>query len=160
MRLAIDPGADTGWAVLNADRKLMACGLGDARRIIATFRPSDVVIERPIVHKHTPDPDSIIKLAIGVGRYAQVAEDACARVEFIQPHTWKGSLKPDICLLRIVESLPEDERALLFDCIRPLAPRTPLDGSKKSLEAGTRHNVIDAVGLAKWSTKRARAGVF
>jgi len=160
MRLAIDPGRDTGWALLAADGKLVDCGLGDPRpaRTRLPASSSSVVIERPQIYQgrmSKADPNDIITLAILVGRYTEHFD--FFGVEHILPHTWKGTVDPDVLCHRIVKSLPEDERALLVGVLTPLA-RTPLEG--KGLVAGKRHNVIDAVGLAKWSIKRARAGVF
>lgn len=156
MKLAIDPGRDTGWALLSVDRRLVACGLGDPRP--CRMHPlTGVIIERPQVYQarlSKGDPNDLITLAIQVGRYTE-AFDAFT-VEHVLPHDWKGTVDPDVLCHRVVASLDDAERALLFRVLEPLS-RTSL---AKDVTAGTRHNVIDAVGLGKWSLKRGRAGIF
>lgn len=153
--LAIDPGRDTGWALLDAEGGLVRCGLGMPPEFVGR-----VLVERPQVYQGRAskgDPNDLITLAIQVGRYTERYERTGCVVEHVLPHDWKGSLRPDVCLRRIYDSLPMPERALLDDVIRPLA-RKPL--SADALDEGKRHNVVDAVGIAKWSLKRTRAGVF
>lgn len=142
--LAIDPGRDTGWALIGEDGKLRGCGLGDPP---LTFDGHRVLIERPRVHKNTPRPDDIITLAITVGRLKERFMARGCSVEEVIMHTWKGSVDPDVCCRRIVASLSSEERALL-------------DAALLSVAKGKQHNVIDAVGLGKWSVKRTRAAVF
>lgn len=151
--LAIDPGLDTGWALLE-DRVLKDAGLGDPPLLTFVGR---VVIERPQIYPRSKgDPNDLITLAIQVGRYKERYLARGCSVEEILPHTWKGSLDGDVCCRRIFASLSPEERAVLDPKLAPLA-RKPLS---EDIVAGKRHNVIDAVGLAKWSLKRARAGVF
>lgn len=155
MLLAIDPGKDTGWALLDADGVLVRCGLGDPPLEGATR----VIVERPQVYKGRAskgDPNDLITLAIQVGQYKERFLSTGRPVEEVIPHTWKGSLDPDICCRRVVASLTESERELLMLVLTPLA-RAPVHAE---LTAGRRHNVIDAVGIAKWSLRRSRAGVF
>jgi hypothetical protein len=155
MLLAIDPGLDTGWAIL-LDGKLLNAGLGDPP---AATGCTKVVIERPQIYQgrsSRANPNDLITLAIQVGRYTE--RFAAGRdVEHLLPHTWKGTVDPDILCRRVWASLDEREKDLLGSRLSPLA-REPFNA--ENLTEGKRHNVIDAVGLAKWSLKRARAGVF
>lgn len=154
--LAIDPGTDTGWARLD-EGKLVEAGLGCPR--LQRFHPlSRVVIERPQIYRgrsSRADPNDLITLAIQVGMYTEVFADR--GVEHILPHTWKGTIDPDILCRRVWKSLDAEEQAFLGQVLAPLA-RKPFN--EANLTEGKRHNVIDAVGLAKWSLSRARAGVF
>lgn len=154
--LAIDPGRDTGWAIIEGG-ELKACGLGtppapDGRH---------VVIERPQVYRgrSSPgDPNDLITLAIQVGRYTERATtEGAATVEHVLPHNWKGSMDADICCHRVANALDEKERALLYSVLAPLA-RKPM--TVEFLTSGKRHNVIDAVGLGIWSVGSRLAGRF
>lgn len=152
MLLAIDPGLDTGWAIL-LDGKLLNAGLGDPP---AATGCTKVIIERPQIYPRSKgDPNDLITLAIQVGRYSE--RFANREVEHMLPHTWKGTVDPDILCRRVWASLDAREKDLLGARLEPLA-RKPF--SDKTLTEGRRHNVIDAVGIAKWSLSRARAGVF
>jgi len=147
MILAIDPGLATGWAVIGEDGKLRKCGLGDPP---LEFNGHRVLVERPQIYRgrtSKADPNDLITLAIQVGRYKERFMSRGCSVEEVIPHTWKGNVDPDILCNRIVASLSSEERALL-------------DTSLLSVAKGKQHNVIDAVGLGKWSVKRTRAAVF
>lgn len=155
MLLAIDPGKDTGWAMLDDAGTLVACGLGSP----PVDGPTRVIIERPQVYRGRAskgDPNDLITLAIQVGQYKERFLSTGRPVEEVIPHTWKGSIDGDVCCRRIVASLTESERELLTAVLTPLA-RAPVHAE---LTAGRRHNVIDAVGIAKWSLRRARAAIF
>ena len=158
MLLAIDPGKDTGWAIVR-DGKLFACGLGDARTLAGTRPFTKLVIERPQVYRGRTskgDPNDLITLAIQVGRYLQAFAATGLEGEEIIPHTWKGTVDPDVLCRRVYASLDDAERAVLLPVLEPLARKSVAE----DLTGGRRHNVIDAVGLAKWSLKRVRAAVF
>ena len=154
--LAIDPGKHTGWAVIGDAGELVACGLGDPP---LDFGGARVWIERPQVYRGRAskgDPNDLITLAIQVGRYEERFAARGCQVDTVLPHTWKGSIDPDVCCRRIFASLTECEKALLERAIAPLA-RSPVHAD---LTGGRRHNVLDAVGIGKWSLRRGRAGVF
>lgn len=159
--LAIDPGADTGWCLMSEARKLVAAGLNDPP---VEFVGHRVVIERPQIYQgrgSRVNPNDLITLAIGVGRYSERFISRGCNVEEILPHTWKGTLDPDICCRRIWASLDTEEKGRLSKVLAPLArARFEPEHNIETLTAGKRHNVLDAVGLAKWSLIRARAGVF
>lgn len=147
--LGIDPGRDQGWALLDENGVLVDCGLGDVPAVAFCTKPK-VVIERPQIYKgrmSKADPNDIITLAIRVGKATERCEARGCTVEHILPHTWKGSVDAEILCRRIRESLPQSERHIL-------------SGKLSGVAESKHHNVIDAIGLAKWSRKRARAGVF
>lgn len=140
--LAIDPGVSTGWARI-VDGQLVACGLGDPP---VTRSCPKVIIERPQVYRGRAskgDPNDLITLAIQVGRYTERFGGA----EHVLPHTWKGSVDADVLCRRVLASLTPEEQAVFDRCTASVA--------KSKL-----HNVIDAVGIGKWSVKRTRAAVF
>lgn len=154
--LAIDPGKDTGWARLDVSGVLIDCGLGDPPR-------SDgcrVIIERPQVYRGRSskgDPNDLITLAIQVGRYTERMVAQGSSVEHVIPHDWKGTVDPDVLCRRVAATLSAPERDLLYRVLAPLARRPMTD---EHLTSGRRHNVIDAVGIAKWSVGSRLAGRF
>lgn len=154
--LAIDPGRDTGWAFLDDAGELVMCGLGEPPH----SNGHHVVIERPQVYRSRAskgDPNDLITLAIQVGRYTERAVFAGSTFEHVLPRDWKATVDADVLCHRVVASLTEHERAFLFGVLEPLA-RKPM--ILEHLTAGRRHNVIDAVGLAKWSVGSRLAGRF
>lgn len=156
MILAIDPGLDTGWAILDSLGVLVRCGLGDPPETCGL----PVIIERPQVYARRSskgDPNDLITLAIQVGRYTERVVTQGSKCEHVLPHDWKGSLDSEICCIRIVNSLTDAERNTLFSALAPLS-RKPM--TIEHATAGKRHNVIDAVGLAKWSIGSRLAGRF
>ncbi len=142
MFLAIDPGIDTGWAVLDAGGTLHACGLGEDFPCLSNRA---AVIERPQVYqasKSKGNPNDLITLAIRVGRYQQRLLGAgvlCPDANLVLPTTWKGQVPKGIHHARIDASLSQIEREVLS----PWKRTATGDG-----KAG---NVWDAVGLAKWA---------
>jgi hypothetical protein len=78
-------------------------------------------------------------------------------MEEILPHDWKGSVCPDILCRRVVASLLPAEYSLIVGVLAPLARKPMTD---EFLTSGRRHNVIDAVGLAIWSTGSRLAARF
>lgn len=144
--MGIDPGNDTGWAILGDVGQLVSAGLGNPPITFCGL----VIIEKPQIYQgrdSVADPNNILTLAIGVGRYAERFESRGCRIEFMLPHVWKGTVDPDVMTRRIGASLSASDSQTLNACL-------------VSVAKGKRHNVIDAVGIAKWSLTRARAGVF
>jgi hypothetical protein len=152
MLLAIDPGRDTGWCFLGnlGEPYVARCGLGDPP--VEFLAPGDlVIIERPQVYRDRSskgDPNDLITLAIQVGRYTERCEALGAKVEHVLPREWKGTVDPDVLCHRVTRALSESERELLYTALAPLA-RKPM--TTEHLTSGKRHNVIDAVGIAKWA---------
>lgn len=145
--LAIDPGRDTGWALLREDRTLVDCGLGSPP---TNFNGHRIVIEKPQIYRgraSKADPNDLITLAILVGQLTERYLTRGCHVEHIIPHDWKGSVDGDVLVRRIEASLTDADRQVL-------------ESKLLSVPKGKRHNVIDAIGLGRWSLVRARAGVF
>jgi len=140
--LAIDPGACTGFAAFR-DGDLYAAGTSspdEADGVWPLLACTDlVVIENPRIYpRQKADPNSILKLARCVGRYEErFGRSGRTRVQLIEPHDWKGSIPKAIMTNRIEAALTTAERALLPDL-----PKTK------------RHNMLDAIGLGKWSLKQ------
>lgn len=138
--LAIDPGVDTGWAWLSLGGDLVACGLGDPKPHPIYGIPRAVIIELPKVYpnaKAKGDPNDLIKLAVQVGGYRERFRSCGTIVNLFWPHTWKGTLPKDIHHARIHGELSPQEQDVLARSGQGVAP-------------SKRHNIIDAVGLAKW----------
>jgi hypothetical protein len=139
--LAIDPGAATGVAMLfigpGCPAVLMAADVLAPDDVgWAKYMPDIVVIEDPQIYPHSKArPNDIGKLWKIVGRYIERYKGASVRL--VHPHEWKGSIDGDIMVRRIEAAMTPAELALL-------AP----------LPKGTRHNAVDAIGLAKWSTRQ------
>ncbi len=151
--LAIDPGLDTGWALVDASGRLLACGLGENFPLYLATR---VVIERPQVYQGRQskgDPNDLITLAIRVGRYTERLERQGLSVEHVFPKQWKGTVDADVLCRRVYQSLSPADREVLDPVLVPLAPRTPFNPNDLvgTLTKGKRHNVIDGVGIARWS---------
>ena len=151
--LAVDPGANQGWAYFASVRRTLAsdpvwtlrdCGLG---AIPATLYVPIAVIEQPMIYPGGHErPNDLITLAISAGRTAgvlQTRHSAC-EVRWILPRAWKGTIAKEICTARIEARLAPEETAIVL--------RTGLPRSKV-------HDVLDAVGLGLFATGRARTGM-
>jgi hypothetical protein len=91
----------------------------------------DVVIECPQFYK-TSNPKAIETLLLLVGALRERAQSKGGKVKLVHPHDWKGSVKKEAMLSRIVSKLDAAELEMLM--------RIPCSVSK-------RHNIIDAIGL-------------
>ncbi len=143
MLLAIDPGADTGWARFDvATCRLEGCGLGAA----APGPTSRVIVERPMIYpggRQKARPADVIKLATRAGEAAGLyARTAGIEPEYVEPHAWKGSVDKNISHARIWAKLTPAEQAIVSDAARGVAP-------------SKRHNILDAVGIGLWGIGRA-----
>jgi hypothetical protein len=138
MYLAIDPGIDTGWAIIDTTGTLVACGLGQD---FPTRSCRVALIEKPQVYRAVSskgNPNDLITLAILVGRYAERLTLAGVCVDLVTPASWKGQIPKDVHHARVVSGLSAAEVAILDrGAIRPRAKTRD-------------HNVLDAVALAKW----------
>ncbi len=139
--LAIDPGADTGWARFD-EKRLTACGLG----VPLAAETRRVLIERPMIYpggRQKARPADVIKLAVRAGEMGgQYARTAGIEPEYIEPHTWKGSVSKDIHHARIWAKLTPAEQAIVSDAARGVAP-------------SKRHNILDAVGIGLFGIGRS-----
>jgi hypothetical protein len=92
------------------------------------------VIEFPIIHKTTPNPNDIVKLASASGAYTALLQNAGFFVEWVEPRSWKGTVPKKIMVKRIIAKLSEEEYA--------------------NINHSKNHNLIDAVGVGLWKIKR------
>ena len=139
VRLAIDPGRYAGWA-LSRDGIVVACGLNVYPNRIRVFAGVDeVVCERPQHYPNmsTKQANDLITLALRAGG---LCECACpgVPVTWVLPHAWKCSVPKDMHNVRVLKRLEESEKVLV----------------RESACASLVNNVIDAVGLSLWASKR------
>ena len=152
--LALDPGAKGGWA-LSFRGAIVACGLvrvdkGETMRRFGNLSwivcedqqlyPSDITALGPA--RAAKKARDLIVLA----RRAQALCDQAlggqpgAKVTWVLPHAWKGSVPKGIHNERVLVRLTDQERALVHGCTTPALV----------------NNVIDAVGLNLWQSGRYR----
>lgn len=137
MLLAIDPGADTGWAAFDSCRRLTACGLGDP--VIEAPPATRVLIECPKLRpRGEKNPNAILLVARQAGEYAGAYRSA--EVTYLTPNDWKGSTPKDISNARTWAKLDPLEQAI---CDRMFAAAPGRNGMAPS----KRHNVLDAIGI-------------
>lgn len=144
MLLSIDPGANSGWAVYD-NSTLVACGrsVPPAAWLEGV---TDAVIERPRIYPHgrTRNPNDIVTLAVTVGELAGALRAYGIGVRYVEPRQWKGTLDANTCCRRAWARLREDERAVAAKYEPPPKGDVP----------GTKHNVLDAIGLGLWQVGR------
>lgn len=109
MIIAIDPGKSTGWAVFNGDAKgkgtLQSCGITPHMRDVSWGGATAAVIELPKSRHDTPNPNSLITLAVRIGEYKCLLEREQVKVELFFPEEWKGQLPKDVCWRRSLAKL-------------------------------------------------------
>lgn len=142
MFLAIDPGADQGWALIHDNGILYSCGLSEAPNDF----PSNVIagavciLEHPVIY---PDgeakPSTIITLALRAGRAEGWAQSKGWTTEWVEPRTWKGMVPKRIHHNRIKAKLSPEE----LEIFQWVAEKV---GAKA-------HNVLDAIALGKWRAR-------
>jgi len=142
--LAVDPGADAGWARFSDSGKLVGCGLNHPAMTQGITR---CVIERPVIYpgsRGKARPNDILTLALRAGEWAgRVGVDSGITPEYIEPRKWKGTIDGDICNARVFATLTDGEKDILVTAGKSVAP-------------SKRHNIIDAVGIGLWACKRYR----
>lgn len=125
MILGIDPGANPGWALLQTTGELVTCGAKNFPKDVGFL----VVIEHPFIYPRSPvPPNDIVTLAYRAGLLAA----KYSNVRTVYPVTWKGSVPKGVMTRRILAGLTPSERTI----------------------AGADHNVIDAIGIAKWAFRQ------
>lgn len=140
MLVAIDPGANQGWALFDLDGRLVRCGLGAPPA--ATYG----VVERPVIYprgQQRARPRDIITLALRAGETAGAlrAAGACV-VEYVEPRVWKrGAIKKAVSHRRIRAKLTAAE-------LRVVA------AGSKGLSASKKLDVLDAVGIGLFTVGR------
>jgi hypothetical protein len=167
--LGIDPGLRAiGWATVEDDGTLFACGLArgalsgrgpdawgtvvlEAKvQIVQTGAPAlaglgglRVVCEFPQVYapgKGKGDPADLLELAAIVGALSEALGRGGFRT--VLPRAWKGNVPKEIMTDRILASLSATDSTVYVTG----TARVPVY---------LRHNVLDAIGIAKWAAKRA-----
>jgi hypothetical protein len=136
--LAIDPGNDTGWAILT-NGELTNAGLGDPR----IFDPSEfsrVVIECPRIYPHGSkgDPNGLIKLAVLVGEYKEAFQDWCP-VQLVYPSEWKAQI-------------PKTKHLKDYIVYKRAKARYPYLDKFFTCAESKKHNIADAIGIAIYSS--------
>ena len=142
--LSIDPGTkEMGWALFE-DKELSICGLARGKSWIETvqalpkFTIRRLVIEdQQIYRRSTINAHSLLAVARVVG--AVLAYYDFPEFKLVTPAKWKGQLPKEVCNRRTLSKLTESELRQL-----EIAPCPP----------SLKHNLIDAVGIGLWATKR------
>jgi hypothetical protein len=152
--VTIDPGLTTGWAIWTQSG-LVACGLDDPRssphHLVVVPADDDretigdVWIEDPVIYPRSKArPADIMALKGNAYRWAGRYDVFGVYVHFVEPAQWKGQTPKDIHHSRIWARLTLDEREVVNEAARGMAP-------------SKRHNMLDAVGLGLWVANRSRA---
>lgn len=132
--ISVDPGVKgCGWALWGG-ATLIDCGYGEVPRHDST----GLVIELPQVYygaKQKGDANDLVSLAFAAGKIA--SRFVCYTT--VKPRDWKGTVKKEVMLKRILSKLTDGELTILKGL-----------GLPKSLE----HNVVDAVGIGLHSLGR------
>lgn len=133
MILGIDPGNNTGWAILDHGGKLQSCGVGMPPNPLSDYFFL-VVIECPQVYPGMSSKiaNDLVKLAVNAGEYKYRYRSVLKTIMVI-PHEWKGNTPKDVHNRRVLRLLDTAEAA-----------RIPVMSKTK------KHNMVDAIGLAKW----------
>lgn len=134
--ISVDPGVNNcgiatfnkgvlNFAILKPTAKLLL----NLKMAPAAYLNIPCVIEVPQIYRASRskgDPNDLLNLAIVVGRIYERCEGAT----LIKPRTWKGTVKKEVMLKRILSKLSQEE----------------LDKLPKLCKSQL-HNVIDAVGI-------------
>ncbi len=140
MLLAIDPGADTGWALFDSCRRLHACGLGDPDPV-PMGGLDRVLIECPKLRpRGEKNPNAILLVARNAGEWGGKYAECTEKVEYLTPNEWKGSTPKDISNARTWAKLDDKEKAIVDAAFKAHPGRDGMAPSK-------RHNVLDALGI-------------
>lgn len=164
MIFAIDPGKHTGIAVLSSNGVvLFAAELPpdfhqpeqrEAMQAVWESAPEElyeltyIVCEQMQVYRHSKskgDPNDLIKVAFLGGWIAAHAQAYAptAKIVTVTPGEWKGQTPKDIHHDRIYKDLSDTEREHVADLLA-------------NIPKSRRHNVWDAIGLAKWYYKKTQ----
>ena len=141
MLLAVDSGRDCGWALFSLPPKgqplsggaLVACGLRDFLHYTHWPAPvTRIVVERQHPGRTRARVKDIITLAIRAGEVGGLLHYLTGvQPEYIEPNRWKGQLPKKRCN-EIVEGLLRPEELAILNKIKA---------------KGTKHNVLDAIGI-------------
>lgn len=154
--LAIDPGTNTGWALLR-DGALVTCGLGDPRTSSAhVVRDiTDVIIEHPVIYPggRTKNPNDVLKVAVNAGEWAGTYRQRCL-VHYVTPQTWKGNVPKKVHQGRVWSKLSSAERAEAAAVCKRMSPKWSPALIATAPDAALWRNVLDAVGLGLFHVGR------
>ncbi len=158
MLLAIDPGANTGWATFDSCRRLTACGLvsGPASPL-PPMAVARVVIEcAELRGRGEKNPNSILLMARVAGEWWGRYHSHCP--EYILPADWKGTTPKDIDHRRTFARLaPFEELAALVRGCAGVSPKSaPIDAAihEGLTKSDKRANILDAIGIGLWAVGR------
>jgi len=144
MRISIDPGAVTGWAIWGPKSQLESSGItqGVIPGLWNGVAISHIVIERPHSGKTQARAKDVITLAVRAGEWGGICRWLWgAEPDYVEPSTWKGSLSKERTQALVWAHLTPDERAILAKAGEQMAP-------------SKRHNMLDAIGIGLWAAKR------
>lgn len=134
--LTIDPGVNGCAMAFWVDSVLIA--LDYTAYLPRSFSGADrVIVELPQIYtgsKGKGNPNNLVRLAFAAGRV--VGGRPC---ETVLPRVWKGTIKKEAMLRRILRAMNDNELALLKAC---------------NLPKSTEHNLVDAIGIGLWYHKR------
>lgn len=137
MYLSLDPGAHPGWAIWNERFELTRCGIDKP----PLDRYVVVLCERPTIYPNSKVPPAdIITLAITAGRLVCPLADHGARVDWVEPRTWKGQVPKQIHHARIFGQLSPTEQSVVDVCLRGVNPKY-------------REDAMDAIGLGQYAKR-------
>lgn len=144
MHLAIDPGADTGWALFGEANQLVECGLLPSKNfhnLPLYLSGQRAWVECPRLRPREVNPNSILTLARTAGECAGLLRARGMSVTYVTPNDWKGSTRKETSHQRILARLSAGETQILALAFRDVA---------KSKQ----HNVLDAVGIGLYAAGR------
>jgi hypothetical protein len=133
MLLAIDSGANLGWALFSENKSLVACGLKQMPDPDTLPAPiTRIVVEKPHAGKTRARAKDILTLAVRAGEVGGIwSYITGVTPEYIEPQRWKGQLPKKRCN-EIVEAKLTPQEMIFLNKIKP---------------ASAKHNVLDAIGI-------------
>ena len=144
--LTIDQGTkEMGWALWE-DNELQICGIArgqnwvEAVLALPKFTIERLTIEDQQIYRKSPiNAHSLLAVARVVG--AVVAYYQFPKFVLVPPAKWKGQLPKDVCNRRTLSKLTDSE---LYQV--EVAP----------CPASLKHNLLDAVGIGLWASRRRK----
>lgn len=93
------------------------------------------VIEYPKMRRDTPNPEAIVKLSAACGALTGILQAGGFSVLWVEPHSWKGSVKKDVFTKRLLAKIPQCDYC--------------------KIENIKDHNILDAVGIGLWQRRKS-----
>lgn len=132
--ISVDPGVNASGVAYWKNGELKA---------VYYMRPSTIwdslIIELPQVYmgsKSKGNPNDLIRLAFEAGRISGLSVHD---IETVLPRQWKGTIKKEVMLKRVVSRLTDAELLLLKGL---------------NLPRSAEHNAVDAIGIGLWKLGR------